>query len=116
MGLAPYGEPIYKDKILKELLDLKADGSFRLDMRYFGYCNDDVMTSQAMAALLDGPPRKAENADHPARDGSRGVDPGGDGGDRHAHRDVRAEGHRVEAPRDGRWSRAQLRRQRQGAA
>ena len=60
MGLAPYGEPVYKDKILKELLDLKDDGSFRLDMRYFGYCNDDVMTSQAMAALFDGPPRKPE--------------------------------------------------------
>jgi carbamoyltransferase len=39
MGLAPYGEPIYKDRILEKLLDLKEDGSFRLDMSYFGYCN-----------------------------------------------------------------------------
>ncbi|HEX9619222.1 MAG TPA: carbamoyltransferase N-terminal domain-containing protein, partial [Polyangiaceae bacterium] len=44
MGLAPYGEPVYKDVILKELLDLKDDGSFRLNMEYFGYCTDDVMT------------------------------------------------------------------------
>ncbi len=61
MGLAPYGEPIYKDKILDNLLDLKADGSFRMNMDYFGYCNDDVMTSPKMAELFGGPPRKAES-------------------------------------------------------
>jgi carbamoyltransferase len=60
MGLAPYGEPTYKDRILGELVDLKADGSFRLNMKYFGYCNDDVMTSREMAALFAGPPRQAE--------------------------------------------------------
>jgi carbamoyltransferase len=60
MGLAPYGEPIYKDLMLKELLDLKADGSFRMNMRYFGYCNDDVMTSATMAGLFGGPPRQLE--------------------------------------------------------
>ena len=60
MGLAPYGEPIYKDRMIEKLLDIKADGSFRMDMSYFGYCNSDVMTSPKMDALLDGPPRKAE--------------------------------------------------------
>ena len=61
MGLAPYGEPIYRDLILEKLLDLKEDGSFRLDMAYFGYCNDDVMTSKKMEKLFGGPPRAAES-------------------------------------------------------
>ncbi|MFP6623289.1 MAG: carbamoyltransferase C-terminal domain-containing protein, partial [Myxococcota bacterium] len=60
MGLAPYGEPIYRDVILDKLLDLKDDGSFRLDMSYFGYCNDDVMTSTKMEDIFGGPPRTAE--------------------------------------------------------
>ena len=60
MGLAPYGEPIYHDAILDKLLDLKDDGSFRLDMSYFGYCNDDVMTSTRMEEIFGGPPRTAE--------------------------------------------------------
>ncbi len=62
MGLAPYGEPIYKDRILEKLLDLKADGSFRMDMSYFGYCDSDVMTSPKMDDLFGGPPRRAETA------------------------------------------------------
>ncbi|MEJ7637561.1 MAG: carbamoyltransferase N-terminal domain-containing protein, partial [Singulisphaera sp.] len=45
MGLAPYGDPVYKDAILKHLLDLKEDGSFRMDMRYFNYCQGLSMTS-----------------------------------------------------------------------
>ena len=60
MGLAPYGEPIYRDRIIEKVLDIKDDGSFRMDMSYFGYCNSDVMTSSKMEGLLDGPPRKAE--------------------------------------------------------
>jgi len=60
MGLAPYGEPIYKDVMLEKLIDLKRDGSFRMDMSYFGYCNNDVMTSPKMEALLGGPPRRSE--------------------------------------------------------
>ncbi len=60
MGLAPYGEPIYKDRMLEKLLDIKDDGSFRMDMSYFGYCNSDVMTTSKMDALFGGPPRKAE--------------------------------------------------------
>ncbi len=62
MGLAPYGEPIYKDRILEKLLDLKPDGSFRMDMSYFGYCDSDVMTSRKMDELFGGPPRRAETA------------------------------------------------------
>ena len=60
MGLAPYGEPIYKDRMIEKLLDIKDDGSFRMDMSYFGYCNSDVMTTSKMDSLFDGPPRKAE--------------------------------------------------------
>jgi carbamoyltransferase len=60
MGLAPYGEPVYRELILDKLLDLKDDGSFRLDMSYFGYCNDDVMTSKKMESLFGGAARTAE--------------------------------------------------------
>lgn len=61
MGLAPYGEPIYRDLILDNLIDLKADGSFKMDMSYFAYCYDDVMTSPKMNELFGGPPRKSES-------------------------------------------------------
>jgi carbamoyltransferase len=60
MGLAPYGEPIYRDLILDKLIDLKPDGSFRMDMEYFAYCNRDVMTSKRMDELFGGPPRRSE--------------------------------------------------------
>ena len=61
MGLAPYGEPIYKDLILRELLDLKEDGSFRLNMKYFNYAVGLTMTSAAFDKLLGGPARKPES-------------------------------------------------------
>ncbi len=61
MGLAPYGEPIYKDLILQHLLALKPDGSFRMDMRYFNYANGLTMTSKAFDRLFGGPPRKPES-------------------------------------------------------
>ena len=61
MGLAPYGEPRYVDRILDHLIDLKADGSFRMDMRYFEYCQGLKMTSRRFDALFDGPPRKPES-------------------------------------------------------
>jgi carbamoyltransferase len=60
MGLAPYGEPRYADLIRDELLDVKPDGSFRMDMSYFGFCHDDVMTSRKMDALFGGAPRPME--------------------------------------------------------
>ena len=62
MGLAPYGEPIYRDRMLEKLVDLKPDGSFRMDMSYFGYCDSDVMTSRKMDDLFGGPPRRSETA------------------------------------------------------
>ena len=61
MGLAPYGEPRYVDLIKKELLDLKEDGSFRLNMKYFSYPAGLKMTNTGFAGLFDGPPRKAES-------------------------------------------------------
>ncbi len=61
MGLAPYGRPIYVDRILDHLVDLREDGSFRLDMRYFNYCQGLTMTSKAFDELFDGPPREPES-------------------------------------------------------
>ncbi|OUT64287.1 MAG: hypothetical protein CBB70_12545 [Planctomycetaceae bacterium TMED10] len=61
MGLAPYGRPIYVDRMLENLLDLKADGSFRLDMSYFNYCQGLTMTNSKMAKLFGRPPRKPES-------------------------------------------------------
>ena len=60
MGLAPYGEPKYVDLILDNLLDLKDDGSFKLNTRYFNYISGLTMTSPAMDELFDGPPRQPE--------------------------------------------------------
>ncbi len=60
MGLAPYGEPRYVDRILDHVVDLKPDGSFRLDMSYFDYCHGLRMTSRRFDALFDGPPRRPE--------------------------------------------------------
>ncbi len=61
MGLAPYGEPKYVDLILDKLLDLKDDGTFRLDMQYFNYCTGLTMTNDRFAGLFGGPPRKPES-------------------------------------------------------
>ncbi|MDX1424174.1 MAG: carbamoyltransferase [Kiloniellales bacterium] len=61
MGLAPYGEPKYKDLILDHLMDLKADGTFRLDMSYFDYCTGLRMTNEKFDELFGGPPRKPED-------------------------------------------------------
>ncbi len=60
MGLAPYGEPTYRDLILEKLVDLKPDGSLRLNMEYFGYCHTLVMTNRRFERLFGGPPRRAE--------------------------------------------------------
>jgi len=61
MGLAPYGEPKYKDLVLEHLMDLKEDGTFRLDMSYFDYCTGLRMTNEKFDELFGGPPRKAED-------------------------------------------------------
>lgn len=61
MGLAPYGEPVYTDLILEKLIDLKDDGSFRLNMVYFGFLDDLVMVNDNFADLFDGPARIPES-------------------------------------------------------
>ena len=61
MGLAPYGQPKYRDVILRELIDLKDDGSFRLNMKYFNYGVGLTMTNAAFNRLFDRPPRKPES-------------------------------------------------------
>jgi carbamoyltransferase len=61
MGLAPYGQPKYVDLILRELVDLKEDGSIWLNQRYFNYCQGLTMTNGRFADLFGGPPRKPES-------------------------------------------------------
>jgi carbamoyltransferase len=61
MGLAPYGEPKYVDVILRELIDLKEDGSFKLNMEYFNYGVGLTMTNGKFDLLFGGPPRKPES-------------------------------------------------------
>jgi carbamoyltransferase len=61
MGLAPYGEPTYADLIRDHLIDLKPDGSFRMDMAYFRYCEGLQMTSPAFDTLFGGPRRDPES-------------------------------------------------------
>jgi len=61
MGLAPYGRPKYKDTILNELIDIKKDGSFKLNMKYFGYCAGLKMTNRRFERLFGGPARRPES-------------------------------------------------------
>jgi carbamoyltransferase len=61
MGLAPYGKPKYADAIYKNLMDLKPDGSFWLNMDYFNYCQGLTMTNQKFHDLFGGPPRNPES-------------------------------------------------------
>jgi carbamoyltransferase len=58
MGLAPYGEPRYRDLIFDKLLDLRDDGSFRLNLEYFGYLHGECMTNSRFDALFGGPRRQ----------------------------------------------------------
>ena len=60
MGLAPYGEPRYARKILEHLIDVKPDGSFRLNMEYFDYCTGLRMTNHRFDLLFEGPARRPE--------------------------------------------------------
>ncbi|MBT7649713.1 MAG: carbamoyltransferase [Opitutae bacterium] len=61
MGLAPYGKPIYKNAILKHLIDIKEDGSFEINLQYFSYCQGLTMTNKQFEKLFGGPSRKPEN-------------------------------------------------------
>ena len=60
MGLAPYGKPVHFDRIMKEMVHLKEDGSFKLDMKYFSYDHGLRMTNGAFDEFFGGPPRKPE--------------------------------------------------------
>lgn len=61
MGLAPYGEPEYVKLILDNLMDLKEDGSYKLNMKYFNYCAGLTMTNRKFNKLFGGPPRRPES-------------------------------------------------------
>tara|TARA_B110000014_G_scaffold251835_1_gene229482 strand:+ start:943 stop:2781 length:1839 start_codon:yes stop_codon:yes gene_type:complete len=61
MGLAPYGEPKYADRILEHLVDLRPDGSMRMHLEHFNYCQGLTMTSSKFHTLFDGPPRAPES-------------------------------------------------------
>jgi carbamoyltransferase len=61
MGLAPFGEPRHAELILERFMDLKEDGSFRLDLSYFNYCAGLTMTSRRFDRLFGGPPRRPES-------------------------------------------------------
>ena len=61
MGLAPYGQPRYVDVIRERLIDIKEDGSFRLNLHYFGYLDELRMTNDRFASLFGGPARKPES-------------------------------------------------------
>ena len=61
MGLAPYGRGVYTDTIKEHLIDVREDGSFRLNMEYFGFLDGLVMTNDKFAALFGGPPRAPES-------------------------------------------------------
>ncbi len=61
MGLAPYGKPVYADLIRSHLIDIRPDGSFWMDMRYFNYCQGLTMTSPLFSSLFGMPPRKPES-------------------------------------------------------
>lgn len=62
MGLAPYGRPLYVQTIYDHLIDVKADGSFRLNMDYFDYCTGLTMTNSRFNELFEGPPREPESS------------------------------------------------------
>jgi len=61
MGLAPYGKPVYADRIRKHLIDIRPDGSFWMDMQYFNYCQGLTMTSDRFSNLFEMEPRKPES-------------------------------------------------------
>lgn len=61
MGLAPYGKPVYADLVREKLVDIKPDGSIRLDLSYFNFCQGLTMTSSRFHKLFGGPPRQPES-------------------------------------------------------
>ncbi|MCP4547696.1 MAG: carbamoyltransferase [bacterium] len=61
MGLAPYGRPVYAERIREHLVDIRSDGSFRLNMDYFGFADSLTMTNDRFSTMFDGPPRAPES-------------------------------------------------------
>ncbi len=78
MGLAPYGQPRYVDRIVGTVVDVKDDGSIWMDMSYFNYCQGLTMTSKKFDESVRRSAAKAGEPDHRARDGHRRLDPEGD--------------------------------------
>jgi hypothetical protein len=111
MGLAPYGEPKYADAIRRELLDLKPDGSFRLNLDYFNFLRGTTMTNEKFHKLFGGPPRgpeeKIDNGTWTWR-----VPSNGHGRNHAAARAPRPRSDRPEKSLPGRRRGAQLRRER----
>ena len=116
MGLAPYGTPKYEKLIRDNLIDLKPDGSFRLNLDYFNYCAGLTMTNARFDALFGSPARDPESRLDAEAHGHRRLHPGGAGGGRAAPHPQPCRGDRDREPVLGRRRCAQLRGQRQGAA
>ena len=64
MGLAPYDQPKYKDLILENIVDVKPDGSFRLNQKYFGYLSSSKMFSAALEKLFEKPALPVDNTNY----------------------------------------------------
>jgi carbamoyltransferase len=94
MGLAPYGEPKYVDLIYKELLDLKEDGSFRLNQKYFNYLTGLTMVNGEFDRLFGGPPRQPESKLTQKENGPRAIGAGRLRRDHAAHGADRTRAHR----------------------
>ena len=116
MALAPYGEPKYTQKILDEVVDLRPDGSMRLNMELFNYCQGLTMTNSAFDRIFGGPQRQARVRNRPTWNGPRAFDTG-------SHRDGDAangkpcpQSDEREESRAGGRGGAELRRQRTPAA
>ncbi len=116
MGLAPYGEPKYADAIRRELLDLKPDGSFWLNLDYFNFLRGTTMTNEKFHQLFGGPPRGPEEKIDAAAHGRGAFHPGGHGRNHAAARAARPRSHRPEKSVHGRRRGAELRRQRNHSA
>jgi carbamoyltransferase len=98
MGLAPYGDPVYADIIKDKLIKIKEDGSFHIDLSYFGYLDGLTMTNDKFASLFGGPARKPESPRSPSARWTWPLHPGGDGGDHAQARALRPRGDRQEEP------------------
>ncbi len=116
MGLAPYGEPKFKDLILDKIVDLKEDGTFRLDQQYFDYCTGSAHDEREVRRAVRRQGAQARGTADPASHGSRGVGAGRHRGDRDPAGALGEEGDRGEEHLPGRRRGAELRRQRQAAA